>query len=189
MNCLILPTYKILVGKIILILFQWLRILSKAVHWKEKRGKKPSYFPKRMPNALALLALNQFKKINKFYKHRQELADFYYNELKQSSFEVPKILSLDSLDFAGRKHSFLRLTVKHPAAHKIIKEAWQRNILIGDWYTTPVAPHDTRLDKVKYKMGSCPKAEKLAKRTLNLPTHINISRKQAQKIIDFLKKF
>jgi len=189
MNFLILPTYKILLGKIILILCQRFRILSKAVHWKEKRGKKPSYFPKRMPNALALLALNQFKKLEKFHNHRQKLAAFYYNELKISSFEVPKTLSSKSLDFGGRKHGFLRFTIKHPAAHKIIKKAWQRNILIGDWYTTPIAPADTKLNKVKYKIGSCPKAEKLAKQTLNLPTHINISQKHAKKIINFLKRY
>lgn len=189
MNFLILPTYKILLGKIILILCQWFRILSKAVHWKEKQAQKPSYFPKRMPNALALLALNQFKKLEKFHNHRRKLAAFYYNELKISSFEVPKTLSSKSLDFGGRKHSFLRFTIKHPAAHEIIKKAWQRNILIGDWYTTPIAPADTKLNKVKYKIGSCPKAEKLAKRTLNLPTHINLSLKNAKKIINFLKRY
>ncbi len=189
MNLLILPTYNFLFGKILLVLFQWLRILSKAVHWKEKRGKKPCYFPKRMPNALALLAQKQFRKLEKFYEHRRKLAAFYCSELKNSSFEVPKTLSQETLNFLGKKHSFLRFTIKHPAAHKIIKEAWQKNILIGDWYTAPIAPDDTKLDKVKYKMGSCPKAERLAKRTLNLPTHINISQKQARKIIDFLKKY
>ena len=187
MNFLILPTYKILIGKIILVSFQWFHVLSKAVHWKEKQGRKPSYFPKRMPNALAVLALNQFKKLDKFYKHRRELADFYYNELKVSSFEVAKNLSSESLNFAGRKHSFLRFTIKNPAAHKIIKRAWRKNILIGDWYTIPIAPNDTKLNKVWYKLGACPKAEKLSKRTLNLPTHINISKKEAKKVVDFLK--
>jgi len=154
---------------------------------KEKQGRKPSYFPKRMPNALAILALNQFKKLDTFYNHRRNLANFYYNELKVSSFEVEKNLSLESLNFAGRKHSFLRFTIKHPAAHRIIKKAWGKNILIGDWYTSPIAPDDTKLNKVGYKLGTCPKAEKLSKQTLNLPTHINISKKEAKKITDFLK--
>ena len=76
--------------------------------------------------------------------------------------------------------------MKHPKAHQLIKKAWQENLLIGDWYTSPVAPDDTKLDKLQYQLGSCPKAEKIAKQTLNLPTHINISKKEAQKIIDFL---
>ncbi|TFG35643.1 MAG: hypothetical protein E4H47_00995, partial [Parcubacteria group bacterium] len=43
MDRIILPTYGFL-GKYLLVLFQQLNILSKAVHWKEKIGKKPGYF-------------------------------------------------------------------------------------------------------------------------------------------------
>lgn len=135
-----------------------------------------------MPNALAQLALNQFKKLEKFNQHRRRTANFYFESFKNSSFELPQI-SNDS------EHIFLRFTVKHQKAHQIIKNAWKKNILIGDWYTTPIAPHDTKLDEVKYKLGSCKKAEKSAKITLNLPTHINISKKEAQKIVDFLRNF
>ena len=181
MNWLILPTYRIF-GKYLLVLFQWLHILSKAVHWKEKRGKRPGYFPKRFPNALACLALNQFEKLEKFNNHRKEIANFYYNELKDTSFELPPNLD-------DRKQTFLRLTIKHPKAHQIIKKAWSKNLLIGDWYTIPIAPHDTKLDKMKYEMGSCPKAEKLAREVFNLPTHINISKKEAGTIVNFLKKY
>jgi len=177
MNWIILPTYSIL-GKYLLILFQWLHILSKAVHWKEKRGRKPGYFPKRLPNALAILALNQFKKLEKFNNHRKEIAKFYRQELKNTSFELPP----DS------EQIYLRFTIKNPKAHEIIKKAWSKNILIGDWYDKVIVPHDTKLDKLQYQMGSCPKAEKLSKITFNLPTHINISKEYAQKIIDFLKK-
>jgi len=176
MNWLILPTYSIL-GKYFLILFQWLQILSKAVHWKEKRGLRPGYFPKRMPNALSILALNQFKKLERFNIRRKEIAQIYRKELKNTSFELPQ----------EKEQIYLRFAVKHPKAHEIIKKAWQKNLLIGDWYTTPIAPHDTKLDKMQYVPGTCPKAEKLSKETFNLPTHINISKKEAQKIIDFLK--
>jgi dTDP-4-amino-4,6-dideoxygalactose transaminase len=181
MNYLILPTYLIL-GKYLLIIFQWLQILSKAVHWKEKRGQKPGYFPKKMPNALAILAQNQFKKLAKFNNHRKEITDFYYKELKDSSFELPP-------EPENKKQIFLRFTIKHPKAQEIIKRAWQKNLLIGDWYTKPIAPHDTMLEKMQYILGSCPKAEKLSKETFNLPTHINISQKEAKKIINFLKRF
>ncbi len=180
MNWLVLPTYSVL-GKYLLILFQWFRILSKAVHWKEKRGLKPGYFPKRLPRAMAILALNQFKKLERFNSHRKEIAEFYAERLMGSKYEMPEIIKGENI--------FLRFSVKNLQAHKIIKKAWRNNLLIGDWYTTPIAPHDTRLDKIGYKIGSCPKAEKLAKIVLNLPTHINISKKEAGKIIEFLKKY
>jgi len=190
-NWIVLPIYNFLdLGKIFLILSQWFHILSKAIHWKEKRGEKPAYFPKRLPNALALLALNQFKKLDKFYQHRQEISKFYYEALKNTSFEISENLSPEILERKNIKHSFLRFTIKHKKAHEIIYQAWdKKNILIGDWYTSPIAPDDTDLEKMGYKMGMCPKAEKLSKITLNLPTHINISKKQCQKIIDFLLSF
>lgn len=181
MNYLILPTYQFL-GKYLLVLFQQLHILSKAVHWKEKRGKKPDYFPKAFPNALSSLANLQFKKLEKFNCHRKRVANFYFENLQGNSFKLPKVR-------LGRKHIFLRFSIRHPKAHQIIKKAWKENILIGDWYDKVIAPHDTKLDKMKYQLGSCPKAEKLAKETFNLPTHINISQKETQKIIDFLTNF
>lgn len=173
MNWLILPTYKIF-GKYLLVLFQWLHVLSKAVHWKEKRGQKPSYFPKRLPNTLAILALNQFKKLERFNQHRKEMANFYAENLGGK-------LNEGSV--------YLRYPIKHSRAHDIIKKAWQKNLLIGDWYTSPIAPADTQLDKIGYKSGSCPKTEKLAKETFNLPTHINILKSDAQRICDFLKQY
>ena len=181
MNSLILPTYRIL-GKYLLILFQLTHVLSKAVHWKEKKGLKPSYFPKRMPNALAILCLKQFNKLEKFNKYRKKIADFYYEKLINSSFKL-----IEKHD--GRENVFLRFTVKHEKAHQIIKKAWQKNILIGDWYTSLIAPDDTKIEKFGYNVGDCPVAEKLTKQTLNLPTHINISEKDAQKIIEFLKQW
>ncbi len=78
----------------------------------------------------------------------------------------------------------------HPQAHEIIYEAWSReNMLIGDWYTSVIAPIDTQLDNMKYVAGMCPNAEALAKKTLNLPTHINISMDDAKRIVYFLKKY
>ena len=204
MNYFILPTYSFFrLGKTALSCFQWFKILSKAVHWKEKRGKKPGYFPKRLPNALSKLALNQFKKLEKFNNHRKEIADFYYNELKELSvFELPPSPN-------DRKHIFLRFTIRYSKAHQIpsgesaaneakveiseahrlIKKAWSKNILIGDWYDKVIAPHDTKLEKMQYVPGSCPKAETLSKTTLNLPTHINISQKEAKIIVNFLKSY
>ena len=178
MNWLILPTYRIF-GKYLLVLFQKLRILSKAVQQREKFGGKPDYFPKRLPDVLAILALNQFKKLERFNNHRKEIAKFYHKELKNTSFELP----------AEKEQIYLRFTIKHPRAHEIIRKARKNNLLIGDWYECPIAPSDTKLDKMQYKIGSCPKAEKLARETLNLPTHINISDKGAKKIADFLKSY
>lgn len=182
LNYLILPIYSFLdLGKIFLILSQVTHILSKAVSKKEKRGERPDYFPKALPNALAVMAQKQFNKLNNFYSHRKQLAEFYYKELKNTSFKMS--------DMADRQ-SYLRFPIQHKNAYEIIYEAWNnQNILIGDWYTTPIAPDDTKIKEMKYNLGSCKNAERLAKITLNLPTHINISMDDAERIVNFLKKW
>ena len=181
---IILPIYDFLdLGKIFLVFAQVTHILSKAVSWQEKRGQRPDYFPKALPDAIAMMAINQLGKIDKFNFQRQKIANYYYEKLKVSNFDLPK-------QFENRKNIFLRFTVKHPKAHEIIYEAWHKqNILLGDWYTTPIAPFDTKIEDIHYKSGSCINAERLAKITLNLPTHINISEDDAERIVKFLLNF
>lgn len=190
LNTIILPIYKFFdLGKIFLVLSQITHILSKAVRMEEKRGEMPNYFPKKLPNSLAILADKQLFKLDKFYNHREKLSNIYFKELENSGFKVSKFVSPNYLREHGLRHSFLRFTVNHDKAFEIIHTAWDKeNILIGDWYTSPVAPDDTKLDKLKYAVGSCPVAESLAKRTINLPTHINISRSDAMRVVGFLKK-
>jgi len=194
MEKIILPTYSIL-GRYLLVLFQWSHILSKAIHWKEKRGLPPDYFPKRLPGELAVLALNQFKKLEEFNAHRQKIAGIYYeafsegltlrarglDPLKNSGFVLPPAPT-------GRKQVFLRFALRHNDAARIIKKAWRKNMLIGDWYRTPVDPFDTKSETMGYKKGSCPTAENFAGKMINLPTHINIGESEARKIITFIKQ-
>lgn len=182
MNWLIIPTYSAF-GKYLLVLFQKTRILSKAIHWKEKRGSKPDYFPKRMPNALALLCLKQFEKLERFNSHRRSLAAFYYRDLADTTFSMPPKAGENSCA------SYLRFTVRDKDAREVIDEAWRKNLLIGDWYTSPVVPDDTLVNRLEYVPGSCPNAEKLARETLNLPTHINITEEDAKTVSEFIKNY
>ena len=179
MNWIVLPTYHVL-GKYLLLVFQLLHILSKAVHFKEKQGVRPGYFPKAMPNTLAQLALLQLPKVDRFNSHRKKMAGYYTKALQGTPFQISE---------EGDGHIFLRLPVRHLQAHTIIKQAWKQNLLLGDWYTSVVAPFDTRLDAVGYEKGSCPKAEELAAITLNLPTHIHIGETEAKRVVEFLKQY
>lgn len=178
MNWIILPTYGFL-GKYLLVAFQKLHILSKAVHQKEKRGEKPEYFPRSLPNALAELALVQFSKLERFNAHRKEIANLYIRELQATSYKLQATSSAGSV--------FLRFPVTHLNARDIIKRAWAENLLLGDWYTSPIAPYDTNAEKVGYKKGSCPVAEDLSQKTLNLPTHIRVTERDARRVVSFLR--
>jgi dTDP-4-amino-4,6-dideoxygalactose transaminase len=186
-NYLVLPAYGLNsnLGRIILGLFHVFKILSKGVYKKEKEGEIPKYFPKKLPNALAILSLNQFKKLERFNEHRREIAKFYQEILKNSKFILP---------LAKPKENIIPTFMRYPIltdfnTDEILSEARKRKIYLDDgWRKSPTVPPDTKIDKMKYILGSCPKAEKVAQNIVNLPTHIKVSEKDAQKIINLLKK-
>jgi dTDP-4-amino-4,6-dideoxygalactose transaminase len=60
-----------------------------------------------------------------------------------------------------------------------------QGIFVSDiWYDAPVAPSKL-IDKTDYN-GDCPVAEKISLEILNLPTHKNISMKEAEKISAYI---
>ena len=42
---------------------------------------------------------------------------------------------------------------------------------------------------MKYKLGSCPNAEKVAKKTINLPIYQGMSESEAKEVVGFINHF
>ena len=59
----------------------------------------------------------------------------------------------------------------------------QEGILLGDWYDVPIAPPGVLQERIFYRLGSCPTAERLAQESLNLPTDIHITKEDARRIV------
>ncbi|MDP2664066.1 MAG: DegT/DnrJ/EryC1/StrS family aminotransferase [bacterium] len=186
MNWKIMPAYAIhpFLGRVILGLAHKLSILSKAVYGEEKRGKMSKHFPKLLSNAFSLLALNQLKKLERFNRHRKEIAEFYKESL--IGFKMPLAGPLGEAE-----PIFMRFPVLvGKETDGILREARKRRMFLNDgWRKSPIVPSDTDKEKMQYISGSCPRAEKASRDILNLPTHINISKKNARIIVDFLKKY
>ncbi len=131
-----------------------------------------------MPNALALLALNQFEKLERILKHQEKIAELYGKTLE--GVEKPS-------KTRGRVYMRYSVLVNGFDTDKILKEARSRNIFLDDgWRKTPIVPYDTNHSQMKYCWGECPVAERVARRIVNLPASIQISEKEAQKIVSFL---
>jgi len=182
MNKIILPLYNSKLGRGLLALFLNLNILSKAVTSKENQGELPNYFPKRMPNELAFLAMNQLKKIDRFNLHRKEIAQIYDSMLiNKKEFKV--VFKKDK----DKQPIFLKYPVLNVNPAKVVREARKAGIYLNDgWFGSAVVPPLTSLKKVCYVVNSCPQAEEVAKRIVCLPTHINISREDVKRVFDCL---
>jgi len=172
--------YALSLGKFLVTLIKQLGLISRAVSLAERQGGKPVFISRKMSNALAVLALHQLKKAARFNAHRQKIAALYDRELVGlPGVRLPQ--------FRG-DNVYLRYTICLDKAKFLISQAKKQGIELGCWYDWPVAPRDTNLDKVFYTWGSCPTAEKLAKRSVNLPTNIQTSEKDAMKVVQFIKQ-
>ncbi|MFA5743164.1 MAG: aminotransferase class V-fold PLP-dependent enzyme [Candidatus Paceibacterota bacterium] len=184
MNYLVLPAYNCLkIGKAFLSFFINTGILSKAVTRNEGRGVLPGYFPKRLPNALAVLAQNQFKKLEEFNSHRQKIAKIYEEKLGFGKFALP----FSASNILNKTPIFMKYPILAANPQCLLKKFKENNIYLNDgWSGSPIVPPSTCLGIFGYEKGSCPKAEQAAQRIINLPTHINITTGQAESITKIL---
>ena len=176
---LIIPTYYIF-GKYLLAFLRVVRGVGLAVSKIERMGERPDMFPARMPETFAALALHQFGKLEKYNTHRREIAKIYFENIGSAYATLP---------VRNEGAIYLRFNILHPHAKKVIMEAKGKHILLGDWYKNIIDPTGTDFNKMHYTPGSCPNAERAARESINLPTHINISSGDAATIIEFLKNY
>ncbi len=224
-----LPVYYFLnIGKAKIFLAQKLGIISRAYSQEEKDGIAGSVFSPpnlggarggiisqnkygyKFPNILAVLALNQFKKLERFNNHRRKIAEIYQNEfhydnMNYHSVEMydirneKKTKHFDSLDnqsliklpriIPESKPSFLYYTIQVDRRDELLKFAAKKHIILGDWFPGALGPKGINEEKFGYKKGECPIAERVGGKSLNLPTNIKTSEADAKKVIEVIREF
>lgn len=176
---LILPLYNMQIGKALLYSLQRLGLLSFPVDEGEKLGGMPEIFPSRMPGGLAGLASKQFGKLSRFTGQRRKVANYYRKALTILKLELPP-------DMDGA--SWLRFPIQVENADNLLEFAKKKGIILGNWYRGVVMPV-ADLSYAGYKLGSCPKAEKLSRKVVNLPTYPRLTEGQARKVVEVLKEW
>lgn len=152
-------TYFIGLGKIMHFLLKNLRLLA-----------NPMSQGSNLPNPK--LVLYQFTNLNKNLNHRKSIAAIY------AKFISPKILS-PKLVSQIPLSSNLRFPIFVENRESLIKFLAKNHIFVSDiWYDVPLAPG-----------GQCPNSELAAEEITNLPTHINVSEVDAEKISDLINQW
>jgi dTDP-4-amino-4,6-dideoxygalactose transaminase len=136
----------------------------------EKQGKKPENYLFKFPEILFPLLLNQLKKLENFNEKRKEIAKIYLEKFP--------------LNFVGEP-IFLRFPILIKNRDFILEKFKKENIYLGDWYKCVLDPCSD-LKIFDYEIGSCPKAEEITKKIINLPTLIN--KEKAEYIINLINK-
>lgn len=165
---IILPLYNVFnIGKVLLVIFQRLNLLSFPIYPEEKQGKMPSVFPKKYPNGLAILILNQLRKLDEFNKKRVSISSQYGDIVKEAVY--------------------LRYPILVTNQKELLKKAWKERILFGNWYHNVIDPSGSEFSVVGYQKGMCPKAEEYAAQIVNLPTYPRMSTEDVRKVTKIMK--
>ncbi len=177
-----LPVYHFFnIGKAKIFLSQKLGLISRAYDEDEKKGSSSSYIGFKFPNILAVLALNQFKKVERFNNHRRKIADIYGKSFQNLASDKNVMIPSCS---EKSKPVFLYYTIQVDCRDELLKFAAKNHIILGDWFPGALGPKGVDENKFGYKKGDCPIAEHVGLKSLNLPTNIKTSKKDAGKIID-----
>jgi dTDP-4-amino-4,6-dideoxygalactose transaminase len=139
------------------------------ISFSEKQGKKPENYLFKFPEILFPLLLNQLKKLERFNEKRKEVAKIYLEKFP--------------LNFVGES-IFLRFPILIENRDFLLEKFKKENIYLGDWYRCVLDPCSD-LKIFDYEIGSCPKAEEITKKIINLPTLID--KEKAEYIIKNLK--
>ena len=165
---LIRKTYLFGLGKIIHFILKNLGLLS-----------NPMSIGENMANSR--LVIRQFENLDNNLNHRRKIALIYARLIntKILSSKLTKQISLSTN---------LRFPIFVEKRDSLIKFLAQNQIFVSDiWYDAVVAPK-RNLPQTDYN-GQCPNAELVADEIVNLPTHINVREKDAEKISDLVNQW
>ncbi len=175
-------------GKFKIFFDQKIGLISRAYSASERKGELKIGSGYRLPNAMAILALNQFKKLERFNDHRRKLAEIYAKSFHYDNMNYHSRIKLPTA-LKNTKPVFLYYTVQVEGRDELLKFAARNHIILGDWFPGALGPKGVEPEKFGYERGECPNAEKIGKRSLNLPTNIKTTEYNAKKIVDLIKNF
>ncbi len=132
-----------------------------------------------MSHTTAGLILDKWQVRGDDIAHRRQIAQIYLENLPAKVL-VPQV--------SGRP-SWLRFPILIQNKQSMLDHLRRSKIFIGDtWYDAPLAPK-RYIPLTDYKLGSCPRAEKLTEQIVNLPTHRHITPQIAQNICAKIKEW
>lgn len=166
-------TYDFGIGKVLHFVFKNLNLLSTPMD-------DSLYGLLNLPSFYQILALDSIERLEKDITHRKKIANIYKENLSRK-------IMFEKLNSQIDNSSNLRFPIFVNNRENLIKFLKTKKFYISDiWYDAPIAPKRF-MKKIDYK-NDCTNAEKISDTILNLPTHRNISEKQALYLSDLINQ-
>ena len=137
----------------------------------------------RITDIQAVLGISQLKKIDIFMKKREEIKNYYLEKMKDiSNFSKIEIECLN-YKFSSANHLFV-IKVKNGQRDEIYQKLKNNNIYCNVHYK-PIYLF-SYYQKLGYKKGLCPVAEKIYQEILSLPIYYTLKFSEIDKILGVL---
>ena len=168
-------------AKIYLRWMQLLKLLPPIVTKAEKDGKA-DIIPKKLPNACAILALDQLKHLSKLNDRRRKISQIFLQAAKVGEWDIPagvtQAIALQKFPIYARSADKLRARLKREQVY-----------LDDGWCDVCVSPRSVSQEAAGYMEGSCPTAEEVTSHIVTLPTHPTMTEAQARYLVHALRSY
>ncbi|MCX6785593.1 MAG: DegT/DnrJ/EryC1/StrS family aminotransferase [Candidatus Komeilibacteria bacterium] len=175
--------YFVGLGKLIIAAAKTLKLIPKITSAAENKCQDHKILNYALPNCLADLIIEELVKLPAINSHRQKIAAYYQRALinKQADYLYPNDHQKENI--------YLRLVVLTSNRKSLSDYLKRQSVILGNWYDAAIAPHQVNFNDCAYQLGSCPIAEDIAQKTLNLPNHAGIDFSQAKKVADLINQW
>lgn len=164
--------------------------------WKRynKSGKYRMYeiveagYKYNLTNLNAALGINQLKNINKLWKSREKIWNFYNKQLKGLPLFLPPIIPKN---FTHGYHLYTLIIDRNRTTKKrseLINYLQNKNIGIGIHYNS-IQSYRFYKNKVKYKYDDLKISNEVCKNIFSIPLYPDLKKKEIYYIVDKIKEF
>jgi len=121
----------------------------------------------------------ELTRIEKNLVHRQEVVSLYDRLLRDAGWPTPPVPE----DCTA---AMVRYPVRVANKEQFLKLATKHCLEVGDWFECPLHGAEISLDKFAFDPAACPESARASQQVVNLPTHLRVSLKTAQRVAAFL---
>ncbi|MBN1373752.1 DegT/DnrJ/EryC1/StrS family aminotransferase [Candidatus Dojkabacteria bacterium] len=160
-------------------LLRSLGIINMGFNNDELKGKKPHKYPRKLSNALSMVVVKELDQLTDNLDHRTLISNIYENKISNNKIQTLRL----------KNHAFVKFPIIMESSQekdRIESLLVKNRVPIKDWYSKVVYPSKVNLNAMKYVNGTCPVAESITKRILNLPTGKGIMVEYAESIVRLL---
>jgi perosamine synthetase len=133
----------------------------------------------RMSSFQADIGRKHLSRLSLNLMHRRAIAEIYEGILTTRGWPIP----------AHTKYGesvFLRYPVLVSNKWGLLNLAKEAGIELGSWFESVLHPLHSSMERHGYRCGQCPVAERTSNEVVNLPLHMRLSTKEAERIAEFV---